>query len=162
MWITKSYIAKLLVWLAAALMPADVLLAGPCMCAGSMAGDVQAKTANTLQFQACCCHPGAICQCCHRAKTTQGSACCKNRILQINSTRSAVSTACNCPGGKTPMPQNTLPNSSAKQLINNAYACLAPASAAVLPPDALHSISQCPSIPATPLERLSNLCRLII
>ncbi|MGD0381962.1 MAG: hypothetical protein ABSA77_00480 [Thermoguttaceae bacterium] len=162
MWITKSLIAKLLVWLAAALMPADVLLTGACRCAGPMAGDVQGKAANTLQFQACCCHPGAVCQCCHHMKKTQQSACCKNRAPQFNATQSAVSTTCNCPGGKTPMPQNTLPNSSAKQLINHAYACLASAAAAVLPPDALYSIDQCPSIPATPLERLSTLCRLII
>jgi hypothetical protein len=162
MWITKSYIVKLLVWLAAALMPADLLIAGPCMCAASITGDVQAKMLNTHQAMTCCCHPGAICQCCHRAKTTQHSTCCKNRAPQSNSTQSAVSTACNCPGSKTPVPQNTLPDSSAKQLINHAYACLASASAAVLPPDALHSIDLCPSIPATPLERLSNLCRLII
>ena len=162
MWITKSYIAKLLVWLAAALMPADVLLAGACSCAEPMAGGVQGKTANTHQAMQCCCHPGAVCQCCHRANKARQSSCCKNRAPQLNSTQSAVSTACNCPGGKTPMPQNTLPGSSSKQLINHAYACLAPASAAVLPPDALHSIDQCPSIPATPLERLSNLCRLII
>ncbi|MGA2058973.1 MAG: hypothetical protein ABSG67_00720, partial [Thermoguttaceae bacterium] len=146
MWITKSYIVKLLVWLAAALMPADVLIAGPCMCGGSTS-DVQVNAQNTHQGMTCCCHPGAICQCCHRAKKTQQSACCKNRAPQFNSTQSAVSTACNCPGGKTPMPQNTLPNSSAKQLINHAYACLAPASTAILPPDALHSIVKCPSMP---------------
>jgi hypothetical protein len=161
MWITKSYIAKLLVWLAAALMPADVLLVGPCLCAGST-GNVQVNVPNTNHPMTCCCHPGAICQCSHRAKTTQQSACCKNRAPQSNSTQSAVFTSCNCPGSKTPAPQNTLPDSSAKQLINHASACLAPASTAILPSDALHSIVQCPSILATPLERLSNLCRLII
>ena len=162
MWITRSYIAKLLVWLAAALMPADVLLSGACTCSEPMAGDVQGKAANTLQSQTCCCHPGAVCQCCHRANKARQSSCCKNCTPQFKSTQSAVSTACNCPCGKTPMPQNTLPNSSGKQLINHAFAYLAPPSAAILPPGALHSIDQCPTIPATPLERLSHLCRLII
>jgi hypothetical protein len=161
MWITKSYIARFLVWLAAALMPADLLLAGACSCSDPTTGIVQGKTAGALQFQSCCCHPGSVCQCGHRMKNMHQSACCQNRALQSNSTQSAVSTACNCSGDKTPMPQNTLPDTSAKQLINHAYACLA-TTAAVLPPGELHSIDQCHSIPATPLERLSNLCRLII
>jgi hypothetical protein len=162
MWITKSYIAKLLVWLAAALMPADALLASACMCAEPMAGDLQGKTINTHQAMTCCCHPGAVCQCCHRMKKTTQSACCKNRATQFTSSHSAISANCNCPSGKTPLPQNTLPDSSARQLINHAYACLAPASAAILAPGLVHSFDQCSSIPATPLERLSNLCRLII
>lgn len=163
MWISRSYIAKVLVWLAAALMPCDMLLAGTCACGERNAGDTQAQAVNTSAAPSCCCHKGAVCQCSHRAQKNHQSACCKNRTPQPVSSHSGISQICLCSGGRVPAPQTPLPDSSAaKQLIGHVCACLGPP--AVVEPSAprLTAIGDCPSIPATSLDRLSTLCRLLI
>jgi hypothetical protein len=162
MWIARSYTAKMLVWLAAALMPADVVFAGTCRCVGAATGNIQVNAVAAQQTRTCCCHGSAVCQCHHQAKKAKQSACCKNKTGRIHSTNSEVFTSCNCPGNTTPAPQNTLPDSLAKQLIGSAYACLASTAMAILPTNDFYSSNQNTSISATPLERLSHLCRLII
>jgi len=163
MWILNSYTAKVIVWLAAALMPGEMLFAGSCGCGEQNASDVQGKTVKTLTAACFCCQGGAVCRCCHRAQKSQQSACCKNRTGQSVSSRSAIVTLCTCPGSRAPAPQIPPPDSStAKQLLGQAHACLGPAAVAEIPSPTLHSMGNCPSLPATPLERLSNLCRLII
>jgi len=163
MWIVNSYTAKVLVWLAAALMPGDMLLAGTCGCGERGVNDAQGKSAKTYQSAACCCHGCAVCQGRHQAEKVRSSACCKNRTGQPVSSRNKISQLCVCPGGQVPASQTTLPDSSAaKQIIGHAWACLGLTAAVGLSSPSLSFIGNCPSLPATPLERLSTLCRFII
>jgi len=160
MWFANSYTTKVIVWLAAALMPCDMLLAGTCPCNQQQTGSPQAKISTPAT---CCCHPGAVCQCRHRAERSRQSACCKSRIHLPVSSRAAIVTLCTCSGNRAPAPQIPLPDSSAaKQTIGQAYACLGLMAVVEYSSSTLHFAGNYPSIPSTPLERLSNLCRLII
>jgi hypothetical protein len=162
-WIAHSNIAKVLVWLAAALMPADILLAGTCGCGELNTTHGQGKLVKTLAPAACCCHSSTVCQCCHRAQNNPQSVCCKNRTQQPVSSRGAISPLCVCFGSRAPAPQIPLPDSSAaKQLTGQTFACLVPAAVVELSSPKLSDIGACPSSPASPLERLSNLCRFLI
>jgi hypothetical protein len=112
---------------------------------------------------ACCCHSGTVCQCCHRAKNIKQSACCKHRTNNTNTSRGGISSACVCSGGRVPAPQIPLPDSSvAKQLAGHSWASLAPTAVVELHSPSLTFTGDFPALPVTPLERLSNLCRLII
>jgi hypothetical protein len=163
MWIRNSYTAKMLVWLAAALMPGDMLLAGSCGCGEQKGSDAQCKSANSSQAAACCCHTGAVCQCCHRAQNNKKSACCKDRTNNNKTSRGGISLACVCSSSRVPASQIPLPDSSAaKQLVGHAWASLAPAAVVDLYSPSLTLTGDFYALPATPLERLSNLCRLII
>ncbi|MGD0516265.1 MAG: hypothetical protein ABSA26_01910 [Thermoguttaceae bacterium] len=163
MQIINSYPAKALVWLAAALLPWDMLLAGACRCGEHIVGCEHGKSVNTISPAACRCHCGAACPCCHQAKKTRQSACCKNRTGNPLASRGAISPLCDCCRGHAPAPQIPPPDSSAaKQLLGHSWAGIAPAAIVELPYPTLHSIGICPSLPANSLARLSNLCRLNI
>jgi hypothetical protein len=163
MWILKSYTAKVLVWLAAALLPGDMLLAGACGCGERNGSDAQGKSAKASQVAACCCHSGAVCQCCHRAKNVKQSACCKNRTNNSNTSRGGLSPVCVCSSGRVPAPQIPISDSSvAKQLAGHAWASLAPTAVVTVHAPALNITGDLFVLPVTSLDRLSNLCRLII
>lgn len=163
MQIINSYPAKVIVYLAAALLPWDMFLAGACQCGRQNAGCGHGKSVNTISAAACCCHCGAGCRCCHQAKKVPHSACCKNRTGNLDTSRGAILPLCDCCRGHAPGPQTSPPDSSAaKQLLGHAWAGINPAAVVELPSHALYSIGVCPFLPANSLARLSNLCRLNI
>jgi hypothetical protein len=163
MWIVNSYTVKVLVWLSAASMPCDMLLAGTCGCDGQNTSNTQCNSAQLSPATNCCCHSGTVCKCCHRANNVKQSACCKNKTGNANTARDGFSPVCFCSGGRVPAPQIPLSDSSlAKQLAGHAWVNIAPAAVVGLPSPSLSFIGNCLSLPATPLERLSNICRLII
>jgi hypothetical protein len=162
MWIADSYLAKTFVWLAAALMPFNMLLAGACGCGDRIASGAPAISITVHQNAIHCCGR-TVCKCHHNNINGHKSACCKNKTEQPISPRSTLISVCVCPGGQTPASQTTLPNSSvAKQLVGQAHFCLGPMAVVDYPSPLLSSINNGDSFPATPLERLSNFCRLVI
>jgi hypothetical protein len=162
MWITNSHIAKAIVWMAAVMLPANMLLADVCGCSDQNTGNISVKAAMTHSALPGCCI-GKVCKCGHKAQKIRKATCCENKTAQSVSSRSALASPCTCAGNQTPVTQTTLPDSSAaKQSTNHATACVGLTSVSALPSACLHFVVQFPSLPATPLERLSNLCRLII
>jgi hypothetical protein len=163
MWIVNSNIAKALVWLAAAMLPADALYAGVCNCNEPSAVNARSKSAETHRGAMPCCRGGKTCKCCcHKMQNARRSACCANKLAGLAASRSPVAQVCNCPGNQTPESKTTLPGTSAaRQLVNHAVACLGLTTAAS-PSPVLHSANQDSSLAAAQLDRLSNLCRLNI
>src|SRR3989304_7454050 len=106
MWMVNSHISKAVVWLAAALLPADILSAGNCGCNDQSTGNANAKSVETHQAAGCCCSGGAVCQCKHKIQKVEKSACCKNHGVSLNSS-SPVVQVCVCPGNKTPVSKTT-------------------------------------------------------
>jgi len=162
MWIIKSQIAKAIVWLAAAMLPANVLSVGNCACNGQNSGGANVKAAVAHPALPDCCK-GKVCKCGHKVQKPRKATCCENQTAQSISSRSALESPCACSSNQTPATQTTLPDSSAaKQTTNHATACVGLSSVSALYSACLHTVAEFPSLPATPLERLSNLCRLII
>jgi hypothetical protein len=162
MWITNSFAAKVLVWVAAALLPVNMLFAGACGCGERSPGDAQNKSLITSAPANCCCHSGAACRCCHRAQKVQQTTCCKNRSHQAADSRGHFAPLCVCPSNRTPATQIPLSDSSAaKQLIGHACAFLSPGTAAELA-SASPSAADNLYFPIAMLDRLSILCRFTI
>jgi hypothetical protein len=158
MWVVKSYTSKVVVWLAAALVPCNILWTGECGC-----GERAPGPSKIHQYTAGCCCGDTECKCCHKIQKAHKSACCKNQTRQTPSHQKSVSKICVCPGSQTPASQTTLPESSpAKHSLGNSHDFIGPAAVTVLPCQWSSSTGIVPSYPATSQERLSNLCRLII
>jgi hypothetical protein len=158
MWFVNSYTSKVIVWLAAALVPCNILWAGECGC-----GKRTPAPSKIHQYAAGCCCGNTECKCCHKVQKSHISACCKNQTRQTSSPQKSVSEICTCPGSKTPVSQTTLPESSqVKHSLGNANAVVGLAVITDLPDQWSSSTGIFPSYPATLQERLSNLCRLII
>jgi hypothetical protein len=161
MWIASSYTARALVWLAAAMLPCDVLWAGSCVC-GEQVAAAQGKAAGAHRA-ACCCNGGAVCQCCHGDQNLKKSACCASRARIHNASPGPVAKASFCPCARAPESRTTPAGSSgAKQSNSQTGACLAVTASSGLCGVSMSSIGNWFSSPATSPERLSVFCRLNI
>jgi hypothetical protein len=148
-------IAKVLVYLAVALMPWDLSFAFGCSCSGEATGSHRAKS--------CCGTAGCNC---HHAATPAKRSCCSRRQAAIQTASHAEnggSVQCTCHSQSQPEPQtpsNNSPNQK-EQLVAgpaNVTPLLALPAADAIFLSGVHSSSY----PLSALERCGALCRFLI
>jgi hypothetical protein len=147
--------AKVLVWLAAALMPWDLSFASACPCAGGTPGTKSSKS---------CCGTSA-CTCHHQVAQPVKRSCCSGRSsLQAVSPAAKDSLVkCTCHAKDQPQPQ-TPPNDSRNLKEPVGTAAASSVSPLAIPP----TITACASAadftfyPLSALERCGALCRFLI
>ena len=148
-------VAKLLVYMAAALMPWDLPFAAACPCS---TGAAQANSPKS-----CCGTPGCNC---HRAASPVKRSCCSASKALLQSAPRAGnrdSVTCTCHSKNQPQPQT--PSNDSRNLKEQPAAM--PASAAALlgipPADILRaSAADFTLYPLSALERCGALCRFLI
>ena len=148
-------VAKVLVYLAAALMPWDLSIAFACPCMGG--------TADANSSKSCCGTPG--CTCNHAAQPVKRSCClARKSSLQTASpagNRGAVD--CKCRAKHQPQPQSPSNDSrNPKEQLAGAPSSVM-AIMGIPPADAtLASLANFSSYPLSALERCGALCRFLI
>ena len=148
-------IAKVLVYLAAALMPWDLSFAFACPCTNGAEGVNSSKS--------CCGTPGCTC---HRAAKPAKRSCCsagKTSLQAASPAGNTCSVECKCRAKNQPQPQT--PSNDSRNLKEQLAA--APSSMAApmgIPPAESAGMSAANSsfFPLSALERCGALCRFLI
>ena len=148
-------IAKVLVYLAAAIMPWDMSFAFACPCPGG--------TAGTNSPKSCCGTAG--CTCHHAAKPEKRSCCStgKSSLQSASSAGNTCSVECKCQAKNQPQPQT--PSNDSRNLKEQ----LAAASSGVITPLRIPPVDAAcifaadfSFYPLSALERCGALCRFLI
>jgi hypothetical protein len=153
MQMANSNLAKVLVWLAAVLMPWDLSVAIGCPCGD---GKADIKTSNG------CCHSSSGCRCCHANETKR--SCCQSKKATVQSPPGSTgSMACTCGSKNRPEPQNQPAGSQnqkeqAGPTPSNAVPAIRVPTADARCPTVAESFSD----PLSALARCETLCRFLI
>jgi hypothetical protein len=148
-------VARVLVYLAAALMPWDLSFAAACPCTGGTAGANSPKS--------CCGTPG--CTCHHAAKPAKRSCCSagKASLQAASPAGNTCSVECKCRAKNQPQPQT--PSNDSRNLKEQLAAAPSSVTAPLgIPPAdaACTSAANFSFYPLSALERCGALCRFLI